>query len=78
MENINLTELKNEILESWRREFGLEYLYFFLDRGKVMGYKYWSNRGDADEFELRIANKYEITIFDCYVRVRGVITSKGG
>lgn len=51
----------------WKREFrGNDYFNIFLDKNYLFGVKYWSNRGDREEIELRHATKYEILIEDTY------------
>jgi hypothetical protein len=75
---MNLDELRNEMRESWKKEFaGKDYLHFYLDKGHLFATRYFSRRGDIEEIELRIGTKYEIVIEDTWVKLTALLRERG-
>lgn len=73
---VNLTKLRDEIQKDWSKIFGLDYFAFFIKDGRVFGTKFWSNRGDTENVELKVASKYEITIESCYLQIYKLLSEK--
>lgn len=70
----DLEILREEIRENWQQEFGgKDYFDIFLDGKYVFGVRYWSNKGDTENIELRHATKYEISIEDIYRKLAALL-----
>lgn len=72
IESINLTLLKDQIIQSWKEQYK-QYFSFLIDKGHLVGVKALRD-GSLDKEEIRIATKYEITIFDCWNRAHAVLS----